>query len=320
MGLFHCPIGAEYYSGEGCINCGLCKATNAEEKFRATGIIREYIREHGLERNPELKIRRIAVCGKGGCGKSTVSALFASALEYYGYRTLVLDTDSSNAGLWRKIGAEKSPEVLMVLTDEEPEEIEALSDPDFFKRDPLYFDDIGDRFVEWNRLKGVMIAGKITDPLIACACSIDARARRLMSNLTPRNKEIVLVDVEAGLESFGRGFEQYVDTILIPVEPSAEAIELAERIQYMAEGLGIRRVRAIINKCEDEDTEEFIKEALSEKGIRYLGAIPKSKDVQKMNLMGLEATEELAMPIAGDLVRWMLDEAEMPHEKVKTIN
>ena len=100
MGLFHCPLGAVSCGDEGCIQCGLCSAATAQEKKAAAEKMRSWIREHGSTRS-DIKIRKIAVCGKGGAGKSTTSALLSGSLEMLGYRSLILVTDSSNGGLWR---------------------------------------------------------------------------------------------------------------------------------------------------------------------------------------------------------------------------
>ena len=67
MGLFHCPLGALSYGDEACIRCGLCSAVTAQEKRAAAEIMRAWIREHGSSHS-DIKIRKIAVCGKGGAG------------------------------------------------------------------------------------------------------------------------------------------------------------------------------------------------------------------------------------------------------------
>ena len=101
MGLFHCPLGALGYGDDGCIQCGLCSAVTRAQKIEATQKMRAWIRENRQSSNPDLLIQKIAVCGKGGSGKSTLTALLSGALEHIGYRTLILDTDSSNGGLYK---------------------------------------------------------------------------------------------------------------------------------------------------------------------------------------------------------------------------
>ncbi len=311
MGLFHCPIGAAGYGGEGCIQCGLCSAASREEKIAATEKIRTWIRENAHLRNADLKIKKIAVCGKGGSGKSTASALLSGALERLGYQILVMDTDSSNSGLWRKLGMHAPPPALSNASEER------AGDLAFLQKDPLYFSDLGAPYLVKNGGRMLMCAGKVEDPLLGCACSVAAFAKMVMENLTPGPREIILADQEAGLESFGRGIEQGCDTVLILVEPSSESIELAGKIQYMAQGLGIRRVRAILNRIEEVDQEEFVMEALSGMGVRYLGALPLMKEIRNQNMRGMELTPELSCRLMGTIAKYLLDEAEMPYDKVR---
>lgn len=311
MGLFHCPIGAMGDGGDGCIQCGLCSATTREQKRTATDKMRAWIRENGHLRNADLKIRKIAVCGKGGAGKSTATALLSGALERLGYQLLVMDTDSSNGGLWRKLGMSAAPPALSNVAEEAPQRLE------FLRKDPLYFSDLQEPFVLQNGNRRLVCAGKIDDPLMGCACTIGTYAKMLMQNLTPRQNEIVLADQEAGVESFGRGIEQCCDTVLILVEPSNESIELAEKIQYMAQGLGIRRIRAILNKIEEEAQEEYVMRALSARGVRFLGSLPLRREIRNQNLFGAELTPEFSEALAGTIARYLLDEAEMPYRVKK---
>ena len=298
MGLFHCPLGAVSCGDEGCIQCGLCSAATAQEKKAAAEKMRSWIREHGSTRS-DIKIRKIAVCGKGGAGKSTTTALLSGALEMLGYRSLILDTDSSNGGLWRKLGLSGPPQPL--CAEDGP--------PQFLAKDPLYLDDIAPPYIAQNGRRSMVLAGKLEDPLLGCACSIGAFAKTLIDNITLNPNELVIADQEAGVESFGRGVEQGCDTVLILVEPSSESIELAEKIQYMAQGLGIHRIRAIMNKVEDEAQEEFLQEALSARSIRYLGALALRRDIRSCNLYGTGLTQEFCYLVAGQLARFLLDEA-----------
>ena len=101
MPAFHCPLGAVYYEDEPCIDCGLCQARTAGEMVEASKRMREYIRAQGERKNRRQKM---AVCGKGGTGKSTLTALLADALRREGYTLLVMDSDESNPGLPRLLG------------------------------------------------------------------------------------------------------------------------------------------------------------------------------------------------------------------------
>ncbi len=302
MGAFHCPVGAIGYEAQGCINCGMCIAKTSAERIAATEIIRIYLKENASHR-VDRAIKKIAVCGKGGAGKSTFSALLAMAFEEYGYKVLLIDTDDSNMGLFRKIGASKQPEQIYNIDIDEEDS--------WTKIYPLLILDIPKEHVEENGDVSIVGIGKILNPFQGCSCSPMQLARNLVINLAPTDNEIIIADQEAGLESFGRGVEQGCDTIITIVEPSLEAIEMAGTMQYMAEGFGIRRVRAVVSKVEDEEEAEFIIDELSDRDIRYLGALKRDKSISKANLMGNSLKDSESFKTALELAKLLIDEAEM---------
>jgi CO dehydrogenase maturation factor len=269
MGLFHCPMGAPFYDDEACIDCGMCSATTKEEMVEASKKIRAYLRSHAERMEA---INKIAVTGKGGVGKSIVVTLLANALRRRGYSVLVLDADESNPGLYRMFGFNKEPKPLMALLSRF-----SLGEPEpntgWITREQIAVQDIPSEYIlDLDGLKFLTV-GKIVDPFQGCACSIAEINRGLVAKLVLKDKELVLIDTEAGIESFGRGVERSVDTVLTVVEPSFESLALAERIAYMAEGMGIGRVRAILNKVSSEQVRQRMIENLNKKNIKPIGTI-----------------------------------------------
>lgn len=270
MGIFHCPFGCVYYDDEGCIDCGLCAATTNEEMVEASKKVRAYLKAHAKQGGP---INKIAFSGKGGVGKSTTVTLMAKALAGLNYTVLVLDTDESNPGLYRLLGFEKAPKPLLSLmsrfsyTEEPADDTHWIMLPEIKVTDipPAYFSD-------QDNIKFLMV-GKIDDPFQGCACSMADVTRGLVSRLSLDENEILLIDMEAGVESFGRGVERSVDLVLSIVEPSFESMALAEKIVYMAEGMGIDRVGALLNKVPSEDIKEKMIAELKKKNVQTLGTI-----------------------------------------------
>lgn len=304
MGAFHCPVGALGYDSDGCINCGMCIAKTEQERFDASNIIREYLRNNVCIRK-DRKIRKIAVCGKGGVGKSTFAALLAMSLEEYGYKILLIDTDDSNMGLYRKIGVMKQPKQVYKAGN---------CDENYWaKKDPLMIDDIPEEHIEKNGNISIIGIGKIVDSFQGCACDSMELARQLVLNLKPKDDEIIISDSEAGLESFGRGVEQGCDTIITVVEPSFESIEMSNTMQYMAEGFGITRIHCVVSKAFDQQEADFIIDELNDKDIKYLGAIFMDKTVSKANLLGTDLRETDTYSIVKELTKLLLDEAEMKY-------
>lgn len=283
MGLIHCPMGAAYYDDEPCIDCGLCSAKTKEDMVEASKRIRDYLRAHAEKRRGPSK--KIAVCGKGGTGKSTIVALMTNALRQAGYLVLVMDTDESNPGLYRLFGFDQQPRPLMALL-ERFSLGETKPETEWLKQDEILVQDIPSEYLlECDSLKFLM-AGKIADPFQGCACSIADIARGFIEKLVLKDREIVLIDMEAGIESFGRGVERGVDTVLVVVEPSFESLALAEKISYMADGIGVNKVMAIPNKVASEKVEKRIIEELENKKIKVIGTIYFDSQINEASLEG----------------------------------
>jgi CO dehydrogenase maturation factor len=283
MGIFHCPFGCPYFEAEGCIDCGLCAATTSEEMVEASKKVRAYLKAHARQGG---SVKKIAVCGKGGVGKSTTVTLMAKALAGLNYSVLVLDTDESNPGLYRSLGFDKIPKPLKSLMSrfsytEQPEE-----DTHWIMLPEIKVTDIPPAYIPaQNGIKFLMV-GKIEDPFQGCACSLADVTRGFVSRLALMENEIILIDMEAGVESFGRGVERSVDLVLSVVEPSFESMALAEKIVYMAEGMGIDRAGAILNKVPSEDIKEKMIRELEKRNVQTLGTIHFDQKVQEAGFEG----------------------------------
>ena len=282
MPAFHCPMGAVYYDDEPCIDCGLCLAKTKEEMVEASKKIRDYLKSHAERKGFSQKI---AVCGKGGTGKSTVVTLMANALRKEGYLVLVIDTDESNPGLYRMLGFDQQSRPLMALLDRFSSD-ETKPETEWLRQDEISLHDIPREFILGSYNLKFLMVGKIVDPFQGCACSMADIARGFIQKLVLRDKEVALIDMEAGIESFGRGLERGVDTVLIMVEPSFESIALAEKVSYMADGIGINRVRAILNKIPSAEIEKKIIEELEKKKVKTIGTICFDPQIGEAGLEG----------------------------------
>ncbi len=311
MGGFHCPLGAMAPGTEGCIGCGLCAAKEKADYAAAAEKLRAWLREHAPRPSA---VRKMAVCGKGGVGKSLITAVFARALAGFGYRVLVLDTDESNPTLARALGLPQPANCLRSMDDS----FNPVECGDWI-RDVLTIDEIPAEYISFSDGPGrgqiaLVTTGKIEDPFQGCACKFGLLSRELMLNLRLADHEIVIADVEAGVESFGRGVERGADTVIAVAEPTLDSVEVAEKVRYMAEGIGISRVRVVANKVPSEAVGEALLELLAEREIRYLGWLPVGGDVAMHALAGtpLAETDETYVRVKG-LLELLLDENEMDH-------
>jgi CO dehydrogenase maturation factor len=236
-------------------------------------------------------VRRIAVCGKGGSGKSSIVSLLATASRKMGYETLVVDSDESNPGLYRMLGFPDRPQPLLELVGGKENVFQAFSEDSGFSENVLTQDKIRTRdlafpyVVEKDHIRLVCI-GKILQSLEGCACPMGALSREFLKRLSLQEDEVVLIDMEAGVEHFGRGVETSVDSVLIVTEPSWDSLQLAERINTLAAEVGIGAVWVILNKMASEETALSLRGPLEEKGIPVIGYIGYEPEILQAGLEG----------------------------------
>lgn len=198
---------------------------------------------------------KVMICGKGGSGKSTITALLAKALKNSGKSVLVIDTDESNLCLHRLLGA-RMPEVLMDAMGGRKEVKEKLhpSFPhrpeDAFLKDPLTFAELPTACLADADGVKLLVVGKIKEYGEGCACMIGSISKAVLSRLREEDDEVVLIDAEAGLEHFGRRVDAGCDLVLAVVDPSFEALAMAGRIRKLAEMAGVQAF-FILNKVEE---------------------------------------------------------------------
>ncbi len=301
MGLFHCPMGSIYRDDDPCIDCGLCQAKTKQELVAASKKIRDHLHAHAQKSST---VSKIAVCGKGGAGKTTVVTLLANVMAEQGYKVLLIDTDDSNHGLPRMLGLEKEPTALLTLLSRFSDD-KTSSHAKWLLKDKIAITDIPEKYIATKGNLKFMMSGKITDPFEGCACLMAGVARDLLSKLVLEPSEKVIVDTEAGVESFGRGVERSVDTVLTVVEPSFESLSLSEKISYMAEGIGVNTVKALLNRVPSEKIEKKMIERLSKANIESIGSIyfdlKVNEDAFEGNALGESAAKDDARKIVQSL-------------------
>lgn len=244
---------------------------------------------------------KIVVCGKGGSGKSTISALLAKAMANRGYRVLVMDCDESNFGLHRQLGMEL-PEDLMNYFGGKKEMIERMkasfqsAEAKSAPAKSEIFDKtwtLNDIPAEYRTDKdGIMLlaVGKIHEFGEGCACPMGVLSTGMLEHLETGDNEVVIVDTDAGIEHFGRGVERGCTMILVIVDPSFESLMLAKKIVDLAGSIN-KPVAFILNKVDDESKQAML---ASVERAKIAGIIPVNNDVFRACLAGEELTLRLA--------------------------
>jgi CO dehydrogenase maturation factor len=244
--------------------------------------MREYIRAQGERKNRHQKM---AVCGKGGTGKSTLTALLTDALRREGYTLLVMDSDESNPGLPRLLGLD-TPSTPLISLLERFSMGDRKPDASWLEAARISLESIPREFIVSAPRMKFLTVGKIIDPFQGCACQMADLARDFVQKIDLGIKEIMLIDMEAGIESFGRGMERGVDTVLPIVEPSFDSLALAEKIRYMAEGIGISAIQAILNKIPSPEIEEKLRGELENKQMKVAGAVYLDPQISQAGFTG----------------------------------
>ena len=194
---------------------------------------------------------KILVSGKGGCGKSTISAMLGKYLASRGYRVLIIDADESNPGLYRMLGLPKVKTLAEHLGGKKRAKILMAAEGQGELDEELFqwtLDDIPGGILAKKGSLAVLTIGKIEEAEEGCACPYGFLARKLLEGIKLGENEVIIVDTEAGIEHFGRGVDRYVDVVIDVAEPSAESIELSKKIASLSESLGLKHV-LVLNKA-----------------------------------------------------------------------
>ncbi len=221
---------------------------------------------------------KIAITGKGGVGKTTLSSLLAYIYVQRGQRVLAIDADP-NANLASALGmpVEVADQIVPIAEMEELIYERTGARPGeyggFFKLNPRV-DDIPDRFsAEWRGVR-LLVMGTIKGGGTGCVCPESTLLKNLVTHLLLQRSEVIILDMEAGIEHLGRGTAGAVDAMIVVVEPGQRSVRTAETISRLAADIGIEAVYVVGNKVRGQADRDFIAESLPD--FRILGFLSES--------------------------------------------
>ncbi len=237
---------------------------------------------------------KIAICGKGGSGKSTVTTLLAKEFAAQGKKVLVLDCDESNYGLHLQLGMELPCSLSDYLGGKGKIMEYLMGDPQNMPsmfEGTLTLEDIPKGYYAQKENIKLMTPGKIQQANEACACAFSAITCQFMESLNLKEDEIVIMDMEAGTEHFGRGTDNFTDIVLMVVDPSYESLRLSEKIAEMSASIG-KHTYFVLNKV-TADNEAIMRAELSNKGT-ILAVVPLDRELQTAGLLGKEVQNKIS--------------------------
>jgi len=229
---------------------------------------------------------KLAIVGKGGTGKTTLSAALARWRARLGRPVVAVDADpDGNLASALGVAQDRVPQPIAHMRDLILERTDAKDEGAglMFKLNPRV-DDLPERFSVDSGGVRLLVLGTVETGGKGCMCPEGAVLKALMQHLLLRVSDDVVLDMEAGLEHMGRASASGVDAMIAVVEPGLRSVQTAERIRKLAGDIGIRRTFVVINKVGDEHQRDVIQEHLSEQTL--LGVLPYSAELARADLEG----------------------------------
>jgi CO dehydrogenase maturation factor len=239
---------------------------------------------------------KIAVSGKGGVGKSTLSAALALLLAERGEKVVAVDADP-DANLAASLGVSVSRQKEIIPISEQAALIEERTGAkvkqygQIFKLNPEV-SDITEKFALEEKGVQLLVLGAVEKGGAGCACPENVLLKALIADLILYKNEHLILDMEAGVEHLGRSTTRGVDVMLIVVEPGMRSIDCAEKVINMGRDIGLKHFKVIGNKVVNKRDEEFIQECFPD--IEIVGMIPYSEEFRTLDQKGISVIEGIS--------------------------
>ena len=232
---------------------------------------------------------KLAITGKGGVGKTTLSALLAQVYADRGRNVLAVDADPSPclAGALgfpdelrqKLVPISEMDELIYERTGAKPGTIGG-----FFTLNPRV-DDIPERFSVMHRNVRLLEMGAVDLGGSGCICPESAMLKTLFTHLLFRKEDVLILDMYAGVEHLGRATVDFVDAMVVVVEPTRRSLGTAAQIKKLANDIGLTKLWLVGNKVRNEQEAQFLEKETP--GLPLLGVLPAEMGVQEADRLGI---------------------------------
>ncbi len=229
---------------------------------------------------------KVAITGKGGVGKTTLASTLARLYAAEGRTVLAADVDpDANLGLALGFSPEEVNSIIPISKMRKlvEERTGANAANKFFKLNP-YVADIPDEYAKQIHGVKLLVLGSVDVAGSGCVCPEHVMLKAILASLTYRKNDVVIMDMEAGLEHLGRGTAANMDQFIVVIEPGARSIQTYGKVKQLAAELGVPQVRVVANKVRDDFDEAFIRQNIPAEDL--LGIIHYNPEVIDADRLG----------------------------------
>jgi CO dehydrogenase maturation factor len=254
---------------------------------------------------------KIAVSGKGGVGKTLIAAALARGFVNRGLKTIAIDADPSpNLALTLGLSAEEARKIVLISENKELVESKTGTGYSGVFRLSFTVDDVV-REYSVNTPFGVnlIVMGTVRSMGSGCMCAANAVVRALLRHLIVERNEVVILDMEAGVEHIGRGTASHVDALLIVVDSNLKSLEVAKRIYDLATKAGMKQIFLVGNRVMDDAQKDAIRSFAEKNSLSILSFVPFDARIMDADMRGetpLKQKEIEAVKIIDDICETLI--------------